>query len=66
MSAAARLTPAVPGPAHVPEALVYDFDLHHVLALGADAHARVLDAVRTAPPGSGWTLSTHSRIMAGM
>lgn len=63
---AAQLTPAVPRPAHVPEALVYDFDLHNDPALRADAHARVLDIVRTAPPvfwtprnGGAWVLASH-------
>lgn len=42
--------PVASQPAHVPDALVYDFDMYLDPALRADAHARVLDLARNAPP----------------
>jgi cytochrome P450 len=45
---AAPLT--APKPAHVPDALVYDFDMFRDPALLADPHARVRDLVENAPP----------------
>ena len=50
MTEAAKLSPAVPKPAHVPDALVYDFDMFHDPAYVADPHKRVLDLVKNAPP----------------
>ena len=44
------LTPAVPKPDHVPNSLVYDFDLWHDHALNADPGARLLDLAKNAPP----------------
>ncbi len=44
------LTKAVPKPDHVPDALVYDFDLWHDPALNADPGARLLDLAQNAPP----------------
>jgi cytochrome P450 len=44
------LTPTVPKPDHIPDALVYDFDLWHDPALNADPGARLLDLAQNAPP----------------
>ena len=49
-SEASALTPAVPKPEHIPDALVYDFDLWHDPALNADPGARLLDLAQNAPP----------------
>lgn len=63
------LTAAVPKPDHVPDALVYDFDLHHDPALKSDGYARVLDLVNTTPPvfwtprnGGQWILRSHAAV----
>ncbi|MBB5686745.1 cytochrome P450 [Sphingobium boeckii] len=63
----AILSPAMPKPAHVPDALVYDFDLHADPGLLADPHARLLDIARNAPPvfwsprnGGGWVIASHA------
>jgi cytochrome P450 len=37
-------------PAHIPEQLVYPFDMFHDEAIQRDPHARVADLVRNAPP----------------
>jgi cytochrome P450 len=47
---AAKLSPSVPQPAHVPDALAYDFDLFADPAFLADPHARALDLLSSAPP----------------
>jgi len=44
------LSEAVPQPPHVPDALVYDFDMFNDPAYLADPHARVLDLLKNAPP----------------
>lgn len=69
MSGAATLSPAVPKPDHVPDHLVYDFDLFNDPGLKADAHARVLDIVKNAPPvfwsprnGGQWFLCSHAAV----
>ena len=49
MNHAAAISPAVPRPAHVPEAAVYDFDMFMDPGLMADPHVRILELVRTAP-----------------
>jgi len=54
MSAAPELSPAVPRPEHVPESLVYDFDLFRDPGLLADPHARVIQMLAEAP-GVFWT-----------
>ena len=70
MSKAAELTraaaPPAPKPAHVPDALVYDFDLFADPALKANGHDRILDLARNAPPvfwtprnGGHWMLCSH-------
>ena len=46
----AALSPIAAKPAHVPDALVYDFDVHADPGLLADPHQRILDLLRTAPP----------------
>jgi cytochrome P450 len=68
---------ALPGPlaarpAHVPEALVYDFDLFHDPALLADPHARLLELTRVAPPifwspreGGHWVFAGHEAAFEG-
>jgi cytochrome P450 len=62
----ATLTPAVPKPDHVPDAVVYDFDMFNDPALRADPHERILDLLKNAPPvfwtprnGGHWMLMTH-------
>src|SRR5262245_12471218 len=68
MSAAPnKASPAVPKPAHVPDALVYDFDMFHDPAYVADPHERVLDLIKNAPPifwtprnGGHWMLCSHA------
>lgn len=61
------LSPAAPQPAHVPDALVYDFDIHADPGLLADPHVRILDLLQNAPPvfwtprnGGGWVALTHA------
>ncbi len=67
MTQAAAVSPAVPKPAHVPDALVYDFDMFRDPAYVADPHRRVLDLVKNAPPvfwtprnGGHWMLMSHA------
>lgn len=62
----ATLTPAVPKPDHIPDAVVYDFDMFKDPALLADPHERILDLLQNAPPvfwtprnGGHWMLMTH-------
>jgi cytochrome P450 len=54
-------------PAHVPESLVYDFDMRNDPGLVADPHRRILDLVRNAPPvfwtphhGGHWVFVSHA------
>ncbi|MEO6248244.1 MAG: cytochrome P450 [Sphingomicrobium sp.] len=63
----ATLSAITPKPDHVPDALVYDFDVHADPALLVDPHARLSNMVRTAPPvfwtprnGGGWVILTHA------
>ena len=49
MSNVATLSAAVPRPAHVPESLMYDFDMHRDPAYVADPHQRIMDLIRNAP-----------------
>lgn len=58
--------PRAQQPAHVPDALVFDFDMFADPGLTVDPHARVLELVRTAPPifwtpcnGGQWMLMSH-------
>lgn len=62
----ATLSPAVPKPAHIPDAVVYDFDMFADPAYVADPHQRILDLVRNAPPvfwtprnGGHWMIMSH-------
>jgi cytochrome P450 len=67
MSDVAALSQAVPKPAHVPDSLVYDFDMFRDPAYVADPHKRILDLIKNAPPvfwtprnGGHWMLLSHS------
>ena len=67
MTEAASLSPAVSKPAHVPDSVVYDFDMFRDPAYVADPHKRILDLVKNAPPvfwtprnGGHWMLLSHS------
>jgi cytochrome P450 len=67
MTDVATLSPAVPRPAHIPDAAVYDFDMFHDPSYLADPHQRILDLVRTAPPvfwtprnGGHWMFLSHA------
>jgi cytochrome P450 len=69
---APTLSPVVPKPAHVPDALVYDFDLFADQALLADSHARMLDLATNAPPifwtprqGGHWVFAGHEAAFEG-
>ena len=71
MSAAAQLTPAVPKPAHVPDALVYDFDAYRDPGLLADPHVRIARMVKEAPPvfwtpraGGQWIIQGYEALLA--
>ena len=68
----ASLSPAVPQPAHVPDALVYDFDLFGDPGLLREGHARVAEIAREAPPifwtprqGGRWVLAGHEAAFEG-
>jgi cytochrome P450 len=50
MSAAVPLSPTVPKPAHIPDALVYDFDAYRDPGLLADPSKRIGQMAREAPP----------------
>ncbi|HTV96096.1 MAG TPA: cytochrome P450 [Steroidobacteraceae bacterium] len=50
MNAAAPLSPAVPKPAHVPDAVVYDFDVYRDPGLLTDPAKRIAELAREAPP----------------
>lgn len=61
------LSPAVPQPAHVPDALVYDFDMHNDPGLLQGPHERLRQMLVEAPPvfwsprnGGGWIAMTHA------
>jgi cytochrome P450 len=65
----ASLTPAVPKPDHVPDSLVFDYDHYFDPALHQDAHTRILEIAKTAPPifwtprhGGHWVLRSHSAV----
>jgi len=57
------LTPAVPVPAHIPPAAVYDFDMRFDPGLLANPHARLAEIVRDAPPVF-WTPRNGGRWIA--
>jgi len=50
MNAVAPMSAAVPKPAHIPDSLVYDFDLTGDPGLLADPAQRIAEIVRQAPP----------------
>lgn len=67
MTEAVSLSEAVATPAHIPESLVYDFDMFMDPAYRADPHKRVLDLLENAPPifwtprnGGHWMLVGHA------
>ena len=67
MTEAAKISKAVPQPAHIPDSVVYDFDMFLDPAYLADPHKRVLDLVENAPPvfwtprnGGHWILQGHA------
>ncbi len=62
-----QLSKAVPQPAHIPDAVVYDFDMFLDPAYLQDPHQRVLDLGQKAPPifwtprnGGHWVLQGHA------
>ena len=66
MADAAGVSPAVAKPAHVPDSLVYDFDLFADPAYLANPHARLLELIKAAPPvfwtprrGGQWVFIGH-------
>jgi|HubBroStandDraft_1064217.scaffolds.fasta_scaffold00032_41 cytochrome P450 len=66
---AAGMSPAVAKPAHVPDSLVYDFDMFVDPAYLVNPHDRVADLVETAPPvfwtprrGGHWLLLSHEAV----
>ncbi len=67
MTEAATVSEATPVPDHVPESLVYDFDMFMDPAYRADPHKRILDLIDQAPPvfwtprnGGHWMLVGHA------
>lgn len=66
---AAQLSPAVAKPDHVPEGLVFDFDLFADPGLTTTGYDRVLEIARTTPPvfwsprnGGQWVLRSHAAV----
>lgn len=67
MSQSVTVSPSVSKPAHVPDSLVYDFDMFADPAYVADPHQRVLDLLKNAPPifwtprnGGHWMFISHA------
>ena len=65
----AGLTPAAPKPAHVPQSLVYDFDMLLDPGFRRDPHDRYQQVLAEAPPifwtprgGGHWMLNRHDVI----
>ncbi len=63
------VSPAVPKPDHVPDALVYDFDFHYDPGLLAQGHGRIAEIAREAPPifwtprqGGHWIVASHAAV----
>jgi cytochrome P450 len=61
------LSPAVPKPDHVPDALVYDFDIHNDPVLLNGPHERLRQMLAEVPPvfwsprnGGGWIAMSHA------
>ena len=70
--AATAETPRAAKPDHVPDNLVYEFDLFRDPALKANAHDRILELTREAPPvfwtpfnGGHWMLASHDAAFKG-
>jgi cytochrome P450 len=70
MSAAVQLSPAVPKPAHVPDALVYDFDAYRDPGLLADPAQRIAQMVKETPPvfwtpraGGQWVIRGYEALL---
>lgn len=70
MNATATKSRPVSKPDHIPDALVYDFDMYFDSALVADAPARLLDVARHAPPifwtphnGGHWVICRHDAVL---
>ncbi len=60
-------SPLAKRPAHVTDAVTYDFDMFSDAAYVADPHQRILDLIKTAPPvfwtprnGGHWMLMSHA------
>jgi cytochrome P450 len=69
MSDTATLSPAVPKPAHVDDAFVYDFDSFRDPAYLDDPHARIAEMIREAPSvfwtprnGGHWMIIGHEAV----
>ncbi len=65
----AQLSPAAPKPDHVPESLVYDFDMYADPGMIKSGHARALEIVKEAPPvfwtprnGGHWVAASHADV----
>ena len=70
MSAAVDLSPAVPKPSHVPDALVYDYDAYRDPELMADPLKRIARMAREAPPvfwtprnGGQWIIQGYEALL---
>lgn len=66
MTAASTLSECSPVPEHIPEAVVYDFDMFLDPQYLMDPHERILDLIENAPPvfwtprnGGHWMLMSH-------
>ncbi|HEY0960365.1 MAG TPA: cytochrome P450 [Novosphingobium sp.] len=69
MSEAVLTRPKVEKPAHIPDALVYEFDFHHDEGIARDPHKRVLEIIDETPPifwtpylGGMWVLRGHEAV----
>jgi len=67
MTANTALSEAVPKPDHVPESLLFDFDMFKDPAYVADPHKRIIELLDIAPPifwtprnGGHWMLISHA------
>jgi cytochrome P450 len=71
MSAAVQMSPVVPKPAHIPDALVYDYDAYRDPELLQDAFKRIARMAREAPPvfwtpraGGAWVICGYEALLA--
>lgn len=67
--AVTAIRPKVEKPTHIPDSLVYEFDLHNDAGLAADPHERILEIVRDTPPvfwtpcaGGQWVIRGHEAV----